>query len=211
MKKIFNSLVILIFLSMSFCQQSSSFSLKPAGEEVLIKNINDFTKEDLKKMRVLVKTDLGSFVIAFYPEKAELLVKNFVKLVREGFYDGLTFHMVVPKYMIIGGDPQEDGGGGPGYWIDPQYNDLPHIRGAVGMSHPPFNPDQIGSQFYVMVSNSPVKSNAYPVFGYVETGMNTVDRIGEIPSGGVTSKPAWKPAVKVKIQDMILMVVVDKK
>ena len=211
MEKIFSFLIILIFLSITCCQQSSSSGLKPAGEDILTKNINNFTVQDLKKMKVLVKTDLGSFLIAFYPEKAELLVRNFVKLVREGFYDGLTFHMIVPKYMIIGGDPQEDGGGGQGYWIEPQYNDLPHIRGAVGMSHPPFNPDQIGSQFYVLVSNSPVQSNAYPVFGYVESGMDTVDRISEIASGGLESKPAWKPAVKVKIQDMILMIAEDKK
>jgi cyclophilin family peptidyl-prolyl cis-trans isomerase len=118
--------------------------------------------------------------------------------------------MVVPGYMIIGGDPKGDGTGGPGYWLKPEYNSLPHLRGAFGMSHPPFAPADIGSQFYVMLTNSMRESNAYPVFGYVEKGMDVCDRIGEIPSSGVNGKPPWKPQTLITIQEIKLMVLEGK-
>lgn len=199
-------LLVLFILAFSFCQKSEKNALKPAGEDLLTKPLDQLTLEDLKKLCVLVRTDYGDFVIGFYPEKAPTLVKNFIKLVQQGFYEGLHFHMVVPHYMVIAGDPKGDGSGGPGYWLKPEYNDLPHTRGAVGMSHPPFNPNQIGSQFYVMLADSLVKSSAYPVFGYVVKGMEVLDRIGEIPSGGLQSNPPWKPKTLVKIHDMKLMI-----
>ena len=196
----------LTLVSAAACKNPREPELKPAPEALLLKPLDQFSIADMKKLRVLVETDYGNFVIAFYPEKAPTLVKNFIKLIQQGFYNGLYFHMVVPKYMVIAGDPKGDGSGGPGYWVRLEVNDLPHVRGAVGMSHPPFNPEQIGSQFYVMISDTNRQTNAYPVFGYVEKGMGVLDRIGDIPSAGITGKPPWKPAVRVNIQRMRLMV-----
>ncbi len=205
MKKNWIIIFALALLIMGSCHKTREPELKPAPEDLLLKPLDQFTVADMKKLRVLVETDYGSFVIGFYPEKAPMMVKNFIKLVQQGFYEGLYFHMVVPRYMVIAGDPKGDGSGGPGYWLKPQFNDLPHVRGAVGMSHPPFNPEQIGSQFYVMVDETNRQTNTYPVFGYVEKGMQVLDRIGDIPSGGIQSKPPWKPAVRVTIQRMRLM------
>jgi len=203
-------LLALFLFAMAFCRGPDKSELKPAGEDLLSKPLDNMTVSDLKKIRVLVQTEYGNFVIGFYPEKAPTLVKNFIKLIQQGFYDGLYFHMVVPNYMVIAGDPKGDGTGGPGWWVKPEFNDLPHIRGAVGMSHPPFNPEQIGSQFYVMLTNSGTRTGGYPVFGYVEKGMEVLDRIGEIPSSGITGKPPWKPAVIVHIKDMKLMLAEEK-
>jgi len=198
------------FLLLAFCQTREKDTLQPADEDLLTKPLDNITGADLKKMRVLVQTDFGNFVIAFYPEKAPALVKNFIRLVRQGFYEGLYFHMVVPRYMVIAGDPKGDGSGGPGYWLKPEYNDLPHNRGAVGYSHPPFQPDQIGSQFYVMLTDYGRNTNAYPVFGYVENGMEVLDRIGEIPSSGISAKPPWQPTIQIKIRNMKLMTAGNK-
>ncbi len=203
-RKIF--ILAAFFLALSVCDNRKSAPVKPTGEDLLRKPLDQITASDLKRLRVLVKTDYGNFVIGFYPEKAPTLVKNFVKLVQQGFYDDLSFHMVVPRYMVIAGDPTGTGNGGPGYWLKPEYNDLPHKRGAVGYSHPPYQPKQIGSQFYVMLIDYGKYTNAYPVFGYVEKGMETLDRIGDIPSSGGSSTPPWQPTVKIKILSMELMV-----
>ena len=205
--------MLIIFLALAFCFCHNPASrLKPAGEKILTKPLDEFTPEDFKKLRVLVRTNYGDFVIGFYPKRATLLVKNFVKLVREGFYDGLNFFMLIPHYMVVGGDPKGDGTGGPGYWLPVQYNDLPKVRGAVGMFHPPLRPSQIGSQFYVLLDKETTKTSAYPVFGYVEKGIEVLDRISELPTEGPKSKPyPWKARVPVIIRDMTLMVVEEKK
>jgi len=189
------------------CRKQDEPRLVPADEQLLTKPADKLTIKDMKKLRVSVKTSLGSFVIAFYPDQAPHLTRNFIKLIEQGFYDKLTFHMVIPRYMIIAGDPKGDGTGGPGYWLKPDFNSLPHKRAAVGMSHPPFAPFQIGSQFYVMLNNSMRESNAYPVFGYVESGMEVCDRVGDVPTSGQLGKPLpWAPRTPVIIEGMTLMV-----
>jgi len=189
------------------CRKPEESKLVPADEELLTKPVDKLTIKDMKKLRVLVKTNFGSFVIAFYPEQAPHLTRNFIKLVSQGFYDHLNFHMVIPRYMLIAGDPKGDGTGGPGYWIKSDLNFLPHKRGTVGMSHPPFAPDQVGSQFYILLNNSIRESNAYPVFGYVESGMEVCDRIGEVPTSGQLGKPLpWAPQTKIVIEKMSLIV-----
>lgn len=178
----------------------------PVGEDFFKTPAEKFTVKQLNDLRIKVETDYGSFTIAFYADRAPILVRNFIKLAQQGFYNGLRFHMVVPQYMVITGDPKGDGTGGPGYWVKPNFPTIPHERGAVGMSHPPFSSEQIGSQFYVMLTNSMRETNAYPVFGYIVSGMDVLDRIGDIPSSGPQGKPhPWAPATTVRIIKMTIL------
>lgn len=122
-----------------------------------------------------------------YPEKAPITVENFEKLVKQGFYDGLTFHRVIEGFMIQGGCPRGDGTGGPGYHIKGEFtqngvaNDLRHTRGVLSMARA-MAPDSAGSQFFIMHRDAPHLDGAYAAFGKVIKGMDAVDEIASSPT-----------------------------
>ncbi len=115
-----------------------------------------------------------------YPEIAPITVENFEKLAGEKFYDGLTFHRVIPGFMIQGGCPR--GNGGPGYQIKGEFaangvaNDLKHERGVLSMARA-MDPDSAGSQFFIMVADAPHLDGQYAAFGKVTEGMEAADKI----------------------------------
>ncbi len=117
-----------------------------------------------------------------YPEIAPITVENFEKLCKDGFYDGLIFHRVIPGFMIQGGDPKGNGTGGPGYTIKGEFtmngfkNDLKHTRGVLSMARA-MDPNSAGSQFFVMVEDAPHLDGQYAAFGKVTEGMDTADYI----------------------------------
>lgn len=117
-----------------------------------------------------------------YPEIAPITVENFEKLAGEHFYDGLTFHRVIPGFMIQGGCPRGNGSGGPGYQIKGEFaangvaNDLKHTRGVLSMARA-MDPDSAGSQFFVMVADAPHLDGQYAAFGKVTEGMDAADNI----------------------------------
>ena len=117
-----------------------------------------------------------------YPEKAPNTVNNFIALANSGYYDGLSFHRVIPGFMIQGGDPEGMGSGGPGYCIKGEFsqngfqNDLLHQRGVLSMART-MEPDSAGSQFFVMVADAPHLDGGYAAFGKVIEGMETADAI----------------------------------
>jgi cyclophilin family peptidyl-prolyl cis-trans isomerase len=114
--------------------------------------------------------------IEFFPEDAPKTVENFVTLARKKFYDGLSFHRVVPDFVVQGGCPKGDGTGGPGYQIKAEFNTQKHVRGSVAMARSQ-HPDSAGSQFYITYGATPHLDNNYTVFGKVVSGMEEVDRI----------------------------------
>ena len=128
-----------------------------------------------KRVRAFVATDKGAFTIELLPADAPLTVDNFVQLARSKFFDGITFHRVVPNFVVQGGDPRGDGNGGPGYQIRCEINDAPYERGAVGMALS--GKDTGGSQWFVTHSPQPHLDGGYTVFGRVVEGMETVDRL----------------------------------
>jgi cyclophilin family peptidyl-prolyl cis-trans isomerase len=128
-----------------------------------------------KEVQARVETDKGAFVIEFLPEDAPLTVDNFVELARRGFFDGVTFHRVVPNFVVQGGDPRGDGNGGPGHQIRCEINASPYERGAVGMALS--GKDTGGSQWFVTHSPQPHLDGGYTVFGNVVAGMEVVDRL----------------------------------
>ena len=117
-----------------------------------------------------------------YPEIAPITAENFEKLAGEKFYDGLTFHRVIPGFMIQGGCPRGNGTGGPGYQIKGEFaangvaNDLKHERGVLSMARA-MDPDSAGSQFFIMVADAPHLDGQYAAFGKVTEGMEAADKI----------------------------------
>ena len=130
----------------------------------------------MKQIGVIILENKGEIRIEFYPEDAPKTVENFVTLAKRGFYDGLTFHRVVPDFVVQGGDPKGDGTGGPGYTIKAEFNKQKHLRGAVAMARSQ-HPDSAGCQFYITYGATPHLDGNYTVFGRVASGMEHVDRI----------------------------------
>ncbi len=124
---------------------------------------------------VLIETEKGSIVIELFSADAPNTVLNFILLAQQGFYDGLTFHRVIPGFMAQGGCPNGDGTGGPGYTIPCEINHNKHVRGAVSMAHAGTNTG--GSQFFICFDDSLHLDGVHTVFGQVVSGMDVVDQI----------------------------------
>ena len=128
---------------------------------------------------VIISTAKGDIEIKLFDDDAPKTVQNFLKLIREGFYGGLTFHHVEPGYFVQGGDPQGDGTGGPGYTIEDEVNDNKHVKGALAMATVGGEPNSAGSQFYVCLEAQPYldEKGIFTVFGVVTRGMEVVEQI----------------------------------
>ena len=143
-----------------------------------------------EEIAVIEVKDLGTITLEFYPSRAPNHVEKFKKLAREGFYDGTKFHRVIPGFMIQGGDPNTKGDdvhtwgtGGPGYEIDAEFNDAPHLRGTLSMARAQ-DPNSAGSQFFICVDRSAFLDGQYTVFGKVLEGMDVADKIVNSPRDG---------------------------
>jgi len=131
--------------------------------------------------------DLGEIRFELLADKAPATVGHFKKLAASGFFDGTTFHRVIPDFMIQGGDPQtrdrdprNDGKGGPGYTIRDELSDVSHARGVVSIANRG-HPHTGGSQFFIVVSDSPHLDGKYSAFGRVSAGMEVADKIASTP------------------------------
>jgi peptidyl-prolyl cis-trans isomerase B (cyclophilin B) len=152
-----------------------------------------FSSEEVKKMseqQAIIHTTLGDITLKFFPEVAPNHVNNFIELVKKGFYNGTTFHRVVPKFVIQGGDPNtkkpdrsSHGMGGPGYQLKAEFNNKPHRRGTLSMARSA-HPDSAGSQFFICVVDVPFLNGQYTAFGEVVKGMDVVDKIVSQPIDG---------------------------
>jgi cyclophilin family peptidyl-prolyl cis-trans isomerase len=129
--------------------------------------------------RATIETSLGTIEAELYPEDAPKTVENFARLAGEGFYEDLTFHRVIPDFMIQGGDPKGDGTGGPGYSFEDEPNQHEVERGVLAMANA--GPNTNGSQFFIVTADAaPWLTGKHTVFGRVTEGMDIVDRISEV-------------------------------
>ena len=137
----------------------------------------------------VIETKFGEIEIEFLRDKAPGHVKNFLDLAKKGFYDGTTFHRVIPGFMIQGGCPNTKdaskgkgahGTGGPGYNVNAEFNDTSHKRGIVSMARAG-EPDTAGSQFFIVVEDSFFLDRKYTVFGEVTKGLGIADKIVSLP------------------------------
>ena len=131
----------------------------------------------------VIETSLGNVEFEFLEDKAPGHVKNFTDLAKKGFYDGVTFHRVIPGFMVQGGDPNTKsddrsthGQGGPGHTIKAEFNDETHARGIISMARAQ-DPDSAGSQFFIVVKDSDFLDGQYTAFGRVISGMDVADKI----------------------------------
>jgi cyclophilin family peptidyl-prolyl cis-trans isomerase len=125
-------------------------------------------------------TNHGSIALELFDTDAPKTVENFVKLSKDGFYDGITFHRVIPDFMIQGGCPRGDGTGGPGYEFEDEPNEHRIVRGALAMANR--GPDTNGSQFFIVTTEAaPWLDGKHTVFGRVSDGMDVVDEISDVP------------------------------
>ena len=158
---------------------------------------NELSQEEidgLKNKAVLITTNSGTFMIELFPEDAPNTVNNFLKLVESGYYDGVVFHRIIPKFMIQTGDPNTKdpmsdrslwGQGGPGYTVDSEFNTLQHDRGIVSMARGN-HPDSAGSQFFIVHRDSPHLDGEYTAFGRLVPGTGsilTLDTIASLETG----------------------------
>ncbi|MBQ1464459.1 MAG: peptidylprolyl isomerase [Ruminococcus sp.] len=150
---------------------------------------------------VIIEMENGKQIkIELYPEIAPISCENFEKLVKSGFYDGLTFHRVIPGFMIQGGCPNGTGTGGPGWHIKGEFaangvkNDLKHTRGVLSMARAQ-DPDSAGSQFFIMHDDASYLDGQYAAFGKVIDGMDVVDEIASVPTD-FRDKPKTPQVIK---------------
>ena len=138
---------------------------------------------------VRITMDSGKTIrLELYPEIAPITVENFLDLVNKGFYNGLTFHRIIPGFMIQGGDPSGNGTGGPGYSIKGEFksngvnNTMKHERGVISMARA-FDPNSAGSQFFIIHKDAPHLDGEYAAFGKVIEGLEAVDEIASVETG----------------------------
>jgi cyclophilin family peptidyl-prolyl cis-trans isomerase len=126
--------------------------------------------------KATLHTSAGAVEIELFPNEAPKTVENFVKLARDGFYDGLKFHRVIPDFMIQGGCPQGTGTGGPGYQFEDEFNEHKLVKGTLAMANS--GPNTNGSQFFIVTAEAtPWLDGKHTVFGQVRSGQDVVDRI----------------------------------
>ena len=141
-----------------------------------------------KGPRAIIKTKFGEIELKLFPDLAPKHVENFIKLAKDGFYNGTIFHRVIPGFMIQGGDPNTKdlnkpetyGQGGPSQKLKAEFNDIPHRRGILSMARTS-DPNSAGSQFFVVVKDSNFLDGQYTVFGAVVKGMEVADKIVSLP------------------------------
>jgi len=151
----------------------------------------------MSKKTAYFNTNMGDFKIELYNDKAPLTVGNFLKLVDEGFYNGLIFHRVIPDFMIQTGCPQGSGYGGPGYTIQDEFRkDISHEKGTVSMANTG-RPNTGGSQFFITVAPTPWLDGKHTIFGKITDGMHVVEKISKVQRGRND-----KPLKEVKIHSI---------
>ena len=155
---------------------------EPVSQEPLVREKNPV---------VVMETSLGTIELELYWKETPKTAENLLRLVNSKFYDGLTFHRIVPNFVIQGGDPLGDGTGGPGYMIPFEQATTKHLRGSLGMARSQ-DPNSAGSQFYICLKDIPHLDGNYVVFGKVIKGMDVVDKIAQVPT-----LPGDKPKEKV--------------
>ncbi len=160
----------------------------------------------MSETRATIETRFGDIELKFFPDVAPNHVKNFIELAQKGFYDGTTFHRVIPGFMIQGGDPNskqpdksKHGQGGPGYTVKAEFNNKPHKRGTLSMARAA-HPDSAGSQFFICVVDSSFLNKQYTVFGEVISGMEVADKIVNQPRDKMDN-PIERTEMKVKITE----------
>ncbi|OWR33120.1 peptidylprolyl isomerase [Saccharibacillus sp. O23] len=203
------ALLMLMLILLSACGKSAPQPASTAGTDTPASTqaetpaAADTTEAGDKNPIVTIEMDNGGIIkLELYPDVAPNTVNNFVSLVKSGFYDGLTFHRIVPGFVIQGGDPDGTGAGGPGYAIKGEFtengvnNTLKHTTGVLSMARTG-DPDSAGSQFFIMLADQPSLDGQYATFGKVLEGMEVVNAIAALPTDA-NGKPGSNEGATMK-------------
>ena len=141
-----------------------------------------------------IATEFGDLTVELWNDVAPNHVENFLKLARDGFYDGLTFHRIIPGFVIQGGCPKGDGTGGPGWTVDAEFNSRPHVPGTLSMARSS-DPNSAGSQFFICLTREKCQhlDGQYTGFGQVTDGMEIVEKIAAVKADPNTGLPQSPP------------------
>jgi peptidyl-prolyl cis-trans isomerase B (cyclophilin B) len=198
-------LVVMLLLALALnCKEKKASSAASAGSPYLVKNNEGKTMEKT----AIITTKFGNIVLRFFPDIAPKHVDSFIKLAEQGFYNGTTFHRVIPGFMIQGGDPNSKdasnramhGTGGPGYNVPAEFSNKPHQRGILSMARSA-NPDSAGSQFFICVADASFLDGQYTVFGEVIEGLDVVDQIVNVKRDG-KDNPIEQVQMEVQVQQI---------
>ena len=140
-----------------------------------------------KESRVILKTSMGDITLEFFPDRAPRTCEHFVKLARQGFYEGLTFHRILKGFIVQGGCPKGDGSGGPGFTLRAEFNETPHVKGSVSMARGA-DPHSAGSQFFICCGEARYLDHRYTAFARVVEGLEVVEKIAAAP----VTENRWK-------------------
>ena len=173
-------LFIFAFGVLFSCQnKNETVTGNSAGQEKQTLNSASMTTDTngLSKTTALLKTVHGNVLIKFYPKEAPNTVTRIVELIQRGFYDGINFHRVVPKFVAQAGDPTGVGTGGSGSKLKAEFNRIQHIKGTVAMARAQEDKDSADSQFYFALNTLPHLDGNYTVFAQVIEGLDVLDKI----------------------------------
>ena len=167
-------------------------------------------EKSASKEVAVISTSAGKMVVEFWPDVAPNTVANFIKLSKEGFYDGTAFHRIIKGFMIQGGCPKTKAGGkgmpgtgGPGYQIKAEFNGKSHVRGVISMARSA-SPDSAGSQFFICHGPSAFLDRQYTAFGELIAGDDVLERIATIPTKGSGGEKST-PIDRVEIQSITIV------
>ena len=171
--------------------------------------MSDVATSDQTRVNIAIHVEgesWGDIQLKFYPDVAPNHVKNMVTLAKDTFYDGTTFHRVIPGFMIQGGDPNSKdadrsrhGTGGPGHHVNAEFSQTPHKRGTLSMARAQ-DPNSAGSQFFICVADANFLDGQYTAFGEVVSGMEIVDRIVNVQRDG-NDNPLQRVEMKLSVID----------
>jgi peptidyl-prolyl cis-trans isomerase B (cyclophilin B) len=209
MKQLFLATIFGLSLGLvSGCNESSKTDESKKTEAPAAPKPADQGKDAMNTNEVaVIKTAYGDMVVEFWSDVAPKTVENFKSLAKKGFYDGTAFHRIVKGFMIQGGDPltkdpsMEDrwGTGGPGYSINAEFNDHPHVRGVLSMARSR-DPNSAGSQFFVCLGDASFLNRQYTAFGKLIKGDDVLGKLGDVETtvsgGGEKSKPTSRQGVE---------------
>ncbi len=156
-------------------EEEKTMTEEPQTMEFVPRPLGILPDKEIQNKIARIKTDYGDIVFALFPDEAPLAVSNFVYLANQGFYNGLAFHRVEPDFVIQGGDPLGNGAGGPGYSFTDEPVMRDYLEGIVAMANS--GPNTNGSQFFIMLKDTPQLPKLYTIFGKVISGMEFVKSI----------------------------------
>ena len=174
LSRIVGAILVLVTLLITACATGPS-ELAPTKKPMSYSALPPMTIDTSKQYTATIETEKGNIVLELFASDVPVTVNNFVFLSREGFYDGTTFHRVIPDFMAQGGDPTGTGTGGPGYKFADEFTEHAHITGALSMANA--GPNTNGSQFFITYTAQPHLNGHHSVFGQLVDGMDVLKAI----------------------------------